>query len=286
MRAHTQNSVFDAEALDDFSAAYPEQPRALRHGLHQHHLLTLDALAELSGKLAPSAIEYNRGDLPVGINPDDVPANGLAIAETIRTIDDNGSWMVLKNIENVPAYRMLLMDLLGELEPTVRATTGEMLTPQGYIFISSPGAVTPFHFDPEHNILLHLRGTKTMTVYPAGDPRFAADTAHETYHAGGHRNLAWEDDFASSGLAVTLTPGDAIYVPVMAPHWVKVADKAAISLSITWRSDWSYRESEARRTNALIRQWGMSPAAPPRWPDQARAKSFVWRGLRRLKLVK
>lgn len=285
MSIQTQQGVFDADTLANFAAAYPEQPRALRHGLHQHILLTLDALAELSGQLDPSAIEYNRGDLPVGIDPRDVPANGLAIAETIRTIDENGSWMVLKNIEAVPAYRQLLMDLLGELEPSVRATTGEMLTPQGYIFISSPNAVTPFHFDPEHNILLHLRGEKTMTVYPAGDARYAADTAHEIYHAGGHRNLAWDDSYKGAGIPVTLTPGDAIYVPVMAPHWVQVADKAAISLSITWRSHWSYREAEARRTNALIRQWGMTPTAPPRWPGKASAKSFIWRGLRRLKLV-
>lgn len=285
MTATDQQRVFGADALADFAAAYPESPRALRHNLHAHDLLTLDALAELSGLLAPSAIEYNCGDLPVGIDPDDIPANGLAIAETIRTIDDNGSWMVLKNIETVPAYRALLLALLAELAPTVRATTGEMLTPQGFIFISSPGAVTPFHFDPEHNILVHLRGAKTMTVYPAGDARFAADTAHENYHAGGHRNLVWEDGFDGAGLAVALAPGDAIYVPVMAPHWVKVADTAAISLSITWRSEWSYREAEARRTNGLIRKWGIAPAAPPRWPDEAHAKSLLWRGLRRLKLV-
>jgi hypothetical protein len=28
--------------------------------------------------------------------------------------------------------------------------------------------VTPFHFDPEHNILLQIRGRKTMTIFPAG----------------------------------------------------------------------------------------------------------------------
>ena len=31
-----------------------------------------------------------------------------------------------------------------------------MMKPQGFIFISSPDAVTPYHFDPEHNILLQL----------------------------------------------------------------------------------------------------------------------------------
>ncbi|MEZ5892338.1 MAG: hypothetical protein R3C58_04235 [Parvularculaceae bacterium] len=34
-------------------------------------------------------------------------------------------------------------------------------------FRLSPGAVTPFHMDPEHNILLQIAGEKTFTIYPA-----------------------------------------------------------------------------------------------------------------------
>lgn len=288
MTAETNDmaEVFDEGARAAFAKAYPEQSLRFQHHLHEHPLLSLEALAAMSGQMKESDIEYNRADLPIGIAPEDVPSNGLAIAETIRTIDDNGSWMVLKNIEQVPAYRALLTDLLKQLEPVVRATTGEMLTLQGYIFISSPGSVTPYHFDPEHNVLLHLRGEKTRTVFPAGDTRFAPDTAHETYHAGGHRNLEWDDSFASGGKEVLLAPGDAVYVPVMAPHWVKVGARSAISLSITWRSEWSYKEAEARRTNAMLRRLGLSPKAPPRWPGSPSLKSFLWRGARRLGVVK
>src|SRR3546814_19933648 len=75
------------------------------------------------------------------------------------------------------------------LKPVVEPRTGAMLTPQGFLFISSPGSITPYHFDPEHNILLQLRGTKVMNVWPAGDERFAHRTQHERYHTGGHRNL-------------------------------------------------------------------------------------------------
>ena len=57
----------------------------------------------------------------------------------------------------------------------IEAATGAMLTPQGFIFVSSPDSVTPYHFDPEHNILLQIRGTKVMTQFPAGDARFVPD---------------------------------------------------------------------------------------------------------------
>ncbi|WP_188235794.1 transcriptional regulator [Sphingopyxis sp. LK2115] len=277
--------VFPAETLARMAKLYPGEAGLLRHHLPDHRLLSIEALAVLGESLPASAVEYNPGDLPVGILPEDIPANGLSIGETIRTIDTNGSWAVLKNIETIPEYRALLMDLLGELKPVVEPRTGAMLTPQGFIFISSPGSITPFHFDPEHNILLQLRGTKVMNVWPAGDERFAHRIEHERYHTGGHRNLPWDEAFRGGEQQVPLGPGDAVLMPVMAPHFVANGDTPSISLSITWRSEWSYREAEAHAANALLRRMGLDPAMPPRWPDYARARSIGWRVARKLKLV-
>ena len=160
-----------------------------------------------------------------------------------------------------------------------------MLTPQGFIFVSSPNAVTPYHFDPEHNILLQIRGSKTMTQFPAGDARFAPDAVHESYHSGGPRELHWDDRFMDSAKAFTLQPGEAVFVPVMAPHFVRNGPESSISLSITWRSDWSYAESDARGLNHWLRQRGFSPNAPGRWPTSNRPKAFAFRALRRLGLT-
>jgi hypothetical protein len=276
------SAVFDTAARAAFAALYPETPGPLRHGLSDHALLTLDALADLGESLAADQVEYNKSLLPVGIAPEDIPPNGLGIGETIRSIAANQSWAVLKNIETVPAYRTLLLDLLGELAETVEPRTGPMLTPQGFIFISSPRSITPYHFDPEHNILLNIWGDKVMHVWPAGDERFAPAREHERYHAGGHRNLPWEADFAGQGQAVPLGPGDAVHMPVMAPHYVEVGDAPALSLSITWRSAWSYREAEAHAANRWLRRLGLNMPMPPRWPGHAPIRSTLWRGVRRL----
>jgi hypothetical protein len=287
MTAHQSiaRPVFPAETLERMAALYPLQAGSLHHRLPDHPLLSLEALAQLGEELPASEVEYNPGNIPIGIRPEDIPSNGLSIGETIRTIDSNGSWAVLKNIENVGAYRTLLMDLLGELEPVVTPRTGAMLTPQGFIFISSPGSITPFHFDPEHNILLQLRGTKVMNVWPAGDERFADRREHERYHAGGHRNLPWQDIYRDAAQQVPLGPGDAVLMPVMAPHFVANGDAPSVSLSITWRSEWSYRESEAHAANAALRSIGLDPAMPPRWPSYAWFRSMGWRVARKLKLV-
>ena len=279
------DSIFPQGALASFEAAYPEQPLKLPHRLGGHELFTLDALAELAARLDPAQVEYNAGNLPVGIDPADVPGNGLSIAETIRSIEACGSWMVLKFVESDPTYRAVMDDALGELVPIVAPRTGAMLKREAFIFVSSPDAVTPFHFDPEHNILLQLRGTKTMTVFPAGDEAIVAGTAHETFHLGGHRNLPWRDEFAAVGRPIELAPGEAVYVPVKAPHWVRNGPDVSISLSITWRSEWSYAEADARGLNNVLRRFGVEPAPPQRYPSRNLAKAYAYRAIRRARAL-
>jgi hypothetical protein len=281
---HVRRATFDAEARSRFAAAYPEVPHLLRHDLGEHPLLEIEALARLAEALPAASVEYNRGDLPVGV--DGKPAtNGLTIGETIRNVARSNSWAALKNIEQAAPYEALLTALLGELKEEIEARTGAMLTPQGFIFISSPDAVTPYHFDPEHNILLQIRGRKTMTQFPAGDTRFAPDEVHESYHAGGPRELAWNETLMEGARPFPLGPGDAVYVPVMAPHFVKNGPESSVSLSITWRSEWSYAESEARGLNHLLRQRGFAPRAPGRWPATNRARSLAFRALRKVGLA-
>lgn len=277
-----QQQVFGEETRRQFDACYPEQPQVLDHNMVAHELLTLDALAQLGEALPTASVEYNPGDLPVGIKPEDVPDNGMTIGDTIRMIDRSASWAVLKNIEQMPEYEALLLSLLSEIRPILEAKTGKMLKPQGFIFVSSPDAVTPYHFDPEHNILLQLRGEKWMTTFPAGNARFAADEIHEGYHVGGHRNLVWQDDFKADGTKYHLTPGKAIFVPVMAPHHVQNGSEPSISLSITWRSDWSFEEADARAFNGWLRKRGVTPKAPGRFPARSKAKALAWRILRKM----
>ena len=72
-------TVFDEAARRRFAAQYPEQPHILRHSLTSHPLLEIEALAGLAEKLPITSVEYNRGDLPIGV--DGKPgSNGMTIA--------------------------------------------------------------------------------------------------------------------------------------------------------------------------------------------------------------
>jgi hypothetical protein len=273
-------SIFTADDLDRLRALYPGRPGRLSHRLTDHPLLTLEALVELGGRLPAKDVEYNAGDLPYGVEPDEVSHNGLSVQETIRRIEECGSWMVLKHVQQDPAYRDLLEEALGELAPAIEPVSGEMLTRVAFIFVSSPHAVTPFHLDPEHNVLLQIRGSKTMMIVP-GDEQVVPAEKHEAYHVGGHRNVPWSDEYEGKGEVFELAPGDAVHVPLMWPHWVKNGPEPSVSLSITWKSEWVYQEADVRGMNHLLRRAGLDPASPAQFPRRNPAKSLAYRAIRK-----
>lgn len=277
------SQVFSEVSRENFAANYPEVPHVLTHALGAHPLMELEALASLAEALPRGSIEYNFGNQPIGVDGKPAPT-GIPIGETIRNIETTNSWAVLKNIEQTPAYAALLTDLLDEIRPVIEAKTGGMLKTQGFIFVTSAGGVTPYHFDPEHNILMQVRGNKVMTQFPAGDSNYAPDEVHEGYHTGGARELKWRPELAAGGREFALHPGEALFVPVMAPHFVRNGEAVSVSLSITWRSEWSFAEADARAFNGLLRKWGIKPTTPGRWPASNRAKALGWRLARRLGL--
>ncbi|MEA3388858.1 cupin-like domain-containing protein [Sphingobium sp. CCH11-B1] len=280
--AADSGAIFPAQALADFGAAYPDRPAKLSHNMAGHPLLTLDALAALAERMPATSVEYNLGKLPLGVKPEETPSNGLTLGETIRTIESNGSWAVLKNVERDDAYGALLDGALAELEPTVRDKTGPMLHREAFIFLSSPGSVTPFHMDPEHNILLQIMGVKTMTVFPARDEQLVPAQKSEDFHGGGHRNLVWQDGFKARGMAVRLEPGDAIHVPVKAPHFVENGPTVSVSLSVTWRSERSVAEGELHSFNALLRRRGLPTGKVSNRPERQGLRRFAYRFMRKL----
>jgi hypothetical protein len=275
-------AVFSEDARTAFAAAYPDRATKLGHGLAGHALLTLEALAGLAERMPADRVEYNLGKLPLGVRPEDTPSNGLTLGETIRTIESNGSWAVLKNVERDADYGALLDRALAELAPIVERETGPMLHREAFIFLSSPGSVTPFHMDPEHNILLQIRGEKTMTVFPAGDEELVPAVQSEAFHAGGHRNLDWRDAFRDRGMAVTLLPGDAIHVPVKAPHFVENGPAVSVSLSVTWRSDRSVAEGELHSLNGLLRRRRLPVGRIGARPEAQGMRRIAYRIMRKL----
>ena len=72
-------------------------------------------------------------------------------------------------------------------------------------------------------------------------------------------------------------------MPVKRPHWVQNGDAPSVSLSVTWRSEWSFAEADARAFNSVLRDLGLHPRSPGPYPSQNRAKAYAYRAIRRLR---
>ncbi len=256
---------------DALAAHYPLSPARFSHLLAGHPLLSLEALAEAALTMRPADVERRVSDGGIGSSFSKLQDGLPAIDRHIRTIAENPCWIMLAHIGQIPEYAALLDAVLEAARPVVASKTGAFLNPTGFIFISAKGSVTPLHFDPEYNLFFQIAGHKRFVTFPPGAPMMT-DEVNEHYHCEGDNMLRWEESFAALGTQHDLEPGDGLYVPYKSPHWVKVHDGLSISLSVTWKSDWSLAQESGHRCNARLRRWGMKPRSLPPWPMLSQSK--------------
>jgi hypothetical protein len=276
-------SPLDALDADVFQTHFNRSPFKIGHNLVDHPLFTLPRLIQLAQQLPQSRVEYNAGNLPISQDPTCTPLNGLSIDETIQRIEQCRSWMVLKNVELDDDYRQLLDDCLDMIKPYSDLVAPGMTRREAFIFITSPGSVTPFHIDPENNFLLQIRGDKEVTLFDSQDRTVLPERDIEGFYTGAHRNLNYQEAFAERGQRFELTPGEGLHFPVIAPHWVKNGPAVSISFSITFRTESSDSLATLYRLNAQLRRWHLRPKAVGASPLLDSIKLGLISNARRLK---
>ena len=264
-----------------FRKCFDRKPFLLGHQLVGNPLFELPRLLRLAQTLPEANVEYNAGDIPVNLAPESTPRNGLSAEETIRRIAQCKSWLVLKYVEHDPDYRALLHQCLAEVARHSEAVRPGMCLAQAFIFISSPGSVTPYHMDPEHNFLLQIRGSKQIHLFDGRDPAILSARELEQHYGGGHRNLVYRDELQRKGWKFDLTPGFGLHFPVAFPHYVKNGAEVSISFSITFRTPDIERRSDTHNFNAWLRRRGVQPAAVGRHPLRDHMKCVIVRAGRK-----
>jgi len=234
-------------------------PIRFRHRLCDHPLLQTDALFALLRRLPPAQVELNAADVNVGELATVKPSGGLTPEETLQHIEHCKSWLGLKQLASVPSYRALLEQILGELRPAIDRIEPGMFGRQGYLFISSPRAVVPYHLDPEHNFLFQLRGRKRVTVFDKADRTIVTEGDLERHYATGNRRLLCPSEYDVRARVFELAPGDVLHVPISAPHHVRNRDEVNVSLSVTFRTPAGDRRENLYVVNHALRRLGLSP---------------------------
>ena len=277
----TPPSTKEAVSFDKavFERDFNREPFIIQHDLVGHPLFELPRIIELSKSLPADRVEYNAGNVPITLDPVNTPRTGLSIEETIRRIEECRSWMVLKNVETDPDYKALLDECLDPMLSLIPDMRGR----EAFVFVSSPGAVTPFHIDPECNFLLQIRGSKRVRMFPMNDPELLTEEEIELFYAGGTRNLICRDENGEKAQIFELAPGEGLHFPVTMPHWVENGPAVSVSFSVTFRTNDSDRREILYRVNHRLRKAGLKPTPVGKSRARDGVKFFFFDAARKLK---
>jgi hypothetical protein len=84
---------------------------------------------------------------------------------------------------------------------------------EGFVFVSSPNATTPFHSDPEDNFFVQIHGDKFFHVIDNTDGSVVPPEAFEITPSM-HRNLPYRDTFESRATVFSMKAGRWMLRPV------------------------------------------------------------------------
>ncbi|CAO4155875.1 JmjC domain-containing protein [Methylorubrum thiocyanatum] len=247
---------------------FPSVPFGIKHALADDPLLSLDRLIDLAARLPRHSIEFNGGNVAIDQNPDTVPLVEMEPTEIVRRIREANAWMVLKRVEQVPAYADLLKGILDGVARDIGhadAADAGFTNIEGFIFVSSPNATTPFHVDPEDNFFVQIHGEKYFHIIDNRDGSIVPDAVME-FRPGAHRNLTYKPEFEDRARVFTMNAGDGCFVPYHWPHWVRTGSSYSISMAVTWKSTAVKRSNRLLAVNAMLRRYGLPQPAPGRRP--------------------
>lgn len=269
--------------VDDETAFSTAKVCSIRHNYHEHPLMQVDRLAELAKSLMPNGqcrfIEPGTKQ-DSAFNHKAESSSGLGIEEIFRRIEEPGSWVALYNVQTDPAYDRFLWEALGSVKHLIERYEPGVFKVQGFIFISAPPSVTPFHMDRENNFWLQIRGRKTINIWEPFDSETVATSDVEDFIV--HRTLAGvrlRDGAMDRSHEFDTSPGDGVYFASTSPHatrsdpqWTRPGDGVSISIGIVFYTSVTRRNANVHAFNRVLRRLGMNPQPPGKsaWLDKVK----------------
>jgi hypothetical protein len=257
----------------------------VHHRLCDHPLFALPRLLELARFLPEKYVRINSGAVPVNATPGQIPKTGLSMEDSFSRIAETNTRIMLKKIELEPEYRDLLYTCIGELEALGHPCTKRIWAREGYVFISAPNQITPYHMDPEINFLLQIRGQKTFHVLPGDDRSILGEKDIELFYSGKHDSLPFKEEWQGKAVPFQMDPGAGVHIPVNHPHWVSTNNEVTISFALTLQTAETQRRGTVYACNHYLRKRGFQPTpyGQSGWRDFVKNQGFrMYRGMKSL----
>lgn len=236
------------------------EPMKFKHKLIGHPTLSLENLAKVLPELPSHQVMYSKALNDLGINFDRAHIdhkNGMCLAETIESIKVNPSYIAVKNPENHASFKELFHDMEDDLTKLIRMKKKGTKAKDAmfWLFIASPDAQTPFHFDRYSNFLMQFRGSKEIAVFPPLDQRVISAEDYEAYIDQTEKRPAWRPEIDHLAQKFHFDVGEALHIPFSSGHYVKNgSEDVSISLSVFFHTDETIKLSNAMRMNHRLRR--------------------------------
>jgi hypothetical protein len=248
--------------------------QALKHNFDQHPQMQLPELAKLAKDLVKT--KQCRFITPgsqqaTPFHHEDHDPQGRDIDEVFRRIEEPGSWIALYNVETHPVYKKFLDDVVACFKPMVEREQPNVFNVGGFIFISAPPSVTPFHIDRENNFWLQVAGRKVMNVWdPTDHVVVPAHLQDQFILYGDLDEVRLKDGFKERSHEFDVGPGDGVYFPSTSPHmtrsdpgWTQPGNGVSISIGVVFYTDVTKKAAYLHALNLILRQrFGIEPRPP------------------------
>ena len=264
-----------------FAVNFNKKPFLIEHALTDHDAFGMEALVELSRQLPADSVVHKSGEVYSHCSSG-TSLNSMSVAEATQRIQQDKSWLVLKNIEQNPVYKQLLDECLDQIEQITCKISPGMRRREGFIVMTSPKSVSPYRIAPEQNFLLQVRGQQQVHMYNPMDREVLKEEAIEEFVAGARNDLEFDCSIHGRGHWFNLEPGQGLHFPVVAPHWVENGDEISVSFGMTFQNDESMRRQALHRFNRRLRKFGMTPSPVGVNAGRDATKYFFLNGLRKM----
>lgn len=182
-----------------------------------------------------------------------VDTEGARPEDILEAVRRGKLWVNLQRIDTAqPEFADLGRRLYDELQQGA-AHFRPVWTNRAFLFISSPGAMVYLHADYQPNMLWHLRGNKTIWIYPAYDPRIVSLERIEEICAGGEDDIDYEYEYDTIGTPFEIDPGTTVSWPARSPHRVINGGNLNVSLSTFHETADDYQRVVDHRADYLFR---------------------------------
>jgi len=242
---------------DSHTESFQKTAMTFKHKLHDTGLFTDEALIKLLDKHPSHEMDvcampfegedhFRTGDFR--------EADGKTLLEIAKTGE---IWINLRRAMNIhPEYKAVLDEMYGGISDKTGTGT---VNPRGGILISSPKAKVPYHFDKTETILWHIRGKKSLYLYPRTEEFLSEEAYEEAIINEICDDVPYDESFEKNVQIFDLEENQAITWPLSSPHRV-INSTFCVSVTTEYSTAESARKTANMYMNATLRRkFGMSP---------------------------